>query len=75
MFSQEAFPVLNADTASSPHCRGTVTSAATGKKVAWIDGKWDSKLDIKYGPHDPAHLLWETHPWPPNAEKYYGVRG
>jgi hypothetical protein len=48
--------------------------AATGKKVAWIDGKWDSKLDVKYGPHDPAHLLWETHPWPADAEKYYGVR-
>lgn len=50
-----------------------IVMSASGSKVAWIDGKWDSKLDIKYGPHDPAHLLWQTNPWPADCEKYYGV--
>lgn len=54
--------------------RGVVTDGATGKKVAFIDGKWDSRLEIKYGPHDPASLLWQTRPWPADADKYYGVR-
>jgi hypothetical protein len=37
---------------------------AGGTKVAWIDGVWDSKLNVRYGSsHDPSHPLWIVNPW------------
>ncbi|CED84033.1 Oxysterol-binding protein [Phaffia rhodozyma] len=46
---------------------------ASGSKAAWIEGKWDSRLDVRYGSaKDPAHMLWQARQWPSDAEKYYG---
>lgn len=55
------------------HVTGICYKADGKTKAAWIDGVWDSHLDVRYGgPKDPAHPLWIVHPWPAKPELNYG---
>jgi hypothetical protein len=59
--------------ATRNHVTGICYKRDGKTKAAWIDGVWDSHLDIRYGgPKDPAHPLWIVHPWPPKPELNYG---
>lgn len=59
--------------ASRNHVAGICYKADGRTKAAWIDGVWDSHLDVRYGgPKDPAHPLWIVHPWPAKPEVNYG---
>lgn len=59
--------------ATRNHVTGVCYKGDGKTKAAWIDGVWDSHLDIRYGgPKDPAHPLWIVHPWPTKPELNYG---
>ncbi|KAJ9124260.1 hypothetical protein QFC22_001059 [Naganishia vaughanmartiniae] len=59
--------------ATRNHVAGICYKSDGKTKAAWIDGIWDSHLEIRYGgPKDPAHPLWIVHPWPTKPELNYG---
>ncbi|KAJ9109894.1 hypothetical protein QFC19_001874 [Naganishia cerealis] len=59
--------------ATRNHVAGVCYKSDGKTKAAWIDGVWDSHLDVRYGgPKDPAHMLWIVHPWPTKPELNYG---